>query len=164
MPVEELQYFIRIFKATSCSPISWRASMTAFHVGSLEFLSHLPNISCLQRRLSPGWSFSIVQRWWLSNPNFIPSECQSWTKESSFESSRKVGVAGAVGGDEWFICTYMHDISVFVHAHKCGTKLTLHPTLPRVRSFCHVFFCSVPNTHKVASCSYNERAFNHRET
>ena len=96
--MEELQYFVRILKATACSRIRQRASATAFHVGSLAFRSHRLNISCLQRSLPSPWKFlSILLSSWSSKPNFTPSECQSTTESSAFESSFRVGVAGAVG-------------------------------------------------------------------
>ena len=34
--LEELQYFTRISEAIACFPIESRATVTAFHVGSLE--------------------------------------------------------------------------------------------------------------------------------
>ena len=91
--VEELQYFVRMFKATWCSPIRQSASAIAFHVGCLAFRSQRSNISYLQRSLSPWWSFSIWISTCRSNSNFTPSENQLTTESTAFESSFRVGVA-----------------------------------------------------------------------
>ena len=95
--VEELQYSVRIFEAILPSPISWRASATAFHVGSWAFRSHWHNISSLQRSLSPRKSWLIVRSSWSFRPNLTPSGYQSTTESSAFVSSFKRGVAAAVG-------------------------------------------------------------------
>ena len=94
LPVS-VQYFVCIFKATLCSPIRQRASVTAFHVGHLAFRSQWPSISCLQRSLpSLRKSWSIVRSSWSSSPNLTPSKCQFTTESNAFESSFRVAVAG----------------------------------------------------------------------
>ena len=97
--VAELQCLVCIFEATVSSPIRWRASMIAFHVGSLPLREQQISISCLQRAMSPRKVLSIALSSWPSSPNFTPSECQSTTASSAFESSFRVGVAGAVSGE-----------------------------------------------------------------
>ena len=100
LPVS-VQYFACIFEATLCSPIRLRASATAFHVGSLAFRSQQLSTSCLQRSLpSPRKSWSITRSSGSSSPNLTPSKCHFTTESSAFESSFRVGVAGAVGGEK----------------------------------------------------------------
>ena len=96
-----VQYFVCIFEATLCSPIRWRASATAFHVGSLAVRSQQLSTSCLQRSLpSPRKSWSITRSSWSSSPNLTPSKCQFTTESSAFESSFSVGVAGGGEGEK----------------------------------------------------------------
>ena len=112
LPVS-VQYFACTSKATACSPICWRASTTVFHVGSLAFRSQRPSISCLQRSLpSPRWFCSIVRSSWSCRPSLTPSKCQFTTESSAFESSFRVGVAGAVGGEK--IRSHSHKYSNWV--------------------------------------------------
>lgn len=121
--VEELQYFVRMFKATRCPPIRQSASAIAFHEGCLAFRSQRSNISYLQRSLSPRWSFSIWISMCRSNSNFTPSENQITTESTAFESSFRVGVTAV---EEMTRSSHKSLSTDFARIYKCGPLLWVY--------------------------------------
>ena len=144
--VEELQCLACIFEATVCSPIRWRASMIPFHVGCLSVREQQISISCLQRAMSPRKVLSIALSSWPSSPNLTPSECQSTTASSAFESSFRLGVAGAVSREITWLQLMVNTVKVLnapvtfspCTYQRAGSKLTFRRSFSRVRSFSHL--------------------------
>ena len=154
--VEKLQCLACISEATVSSPISWRASAIPFHVGSLPLREQQISVSCLQRAMSPRKFLSIALSSWSSSPNFTPSECQSTTVSSAFESSFRVGVAGAVSGEITWLQLMVNTVKILnapvnfllvLIKERAGSKLTFRRSFSRVRSFSHLCCLLFQLTH-----------------